>query len=127
MTTKTRKLAKQAAGSVICDGQPLTVIDQAAITARRVEVSCHRCGKIREIDITPAVRMAIDEAAITARRVEVSCHRCGKVTAVDVTPAVKLAIEGAARGVLALPEGDYQVSLIVGYDGAVLSAQLVRG
>ena len=63
MTTKTRKLAKQAAGSVICDGQPLTVIDQAAITARRVEVSCHRCGKIREIDITPAVRMAIDEAA----------------------------------------------------------------
>ena len=94
MATTNRKLSKQPAGSVICDGQTLTVIDQAAITARRVEVSCHRCGK---------------------------------VTAVDVTPAVKLAIEGAARGVLALPEGDYQVSLIVGYDGAVLSAQLVRG
>lgn len=93
MTTKTRKLAKQAAGSVICDGQTLTVIDEAAITARRVEVSCKRCGQVREIDITPAV---------------------------------KKAIEGAARGVLVLPEGDYQVSLIVGYDGAVLSAQLVK-
>ena len=63
MTTKTRKLAKQAAGSVTCDGGPLTVIDQAAITARRVECSCHRCGKLTMIDLTPAVRMAIDEAA----------------------------------------------------------------
>ena len=94
MTTKTRKLAKQAAGSVICDGQPLTVIDQAAIGARRVEVSCKRCGQVREIDVTPAVRIAIDEAT---------------------------------RGVLGLPEGDWRVTLNFGYDGAVLSAQLVRG
>ena len=94
MATTNRKLSKQPAGSVICDGGTLTVIDQAAITARRVEVSCKRCGQVREIDITPAVKKAIGDAA---------------------------------RGVLALPEGDYQVSLIVGYDGAVLSAQLVRG
>jgi hypothetical protein len=94
MTTKTRKLAKQAAGSVICDGQPLTVIDRAAITARRVEVSCKRCGQVREIDVTPAVRLAIDEVE---------------------------------RGVLGLPEGDWRVTLNFGYDGAVLSAQLVRG
>lgn len=93
MGQTTRKLSKQQAGSVICDGAPLTVIDQAAIGARRVEVSCQRCGKVREIDITPSVKLAIDEAE---------------------------------RGVLALPEGDYQVSLIVGYDGAVLSAQLVK-
>ena len=94
MTTKTRKLAKQAAGSVICDGQPLTVIDQAAITARRVECSCHRCGKLTMIDVTPAVRMAIDEAT---------------------------------RGALALPAGEYRAVVNVGYDGAVLSAQLVKG
>ena len=93
MGTKNRKLSKQQAGSVICDGQPLTVIDQAAIGARRVECSCHRCGK---------------------------------VTVIDITPAVKMAIEGAARGALALPQGDYQVSLNIGYDGAVLSAQLVK-
>lgn len=93
MTTKTRKLAKQAAGSVTSDGGPLTVIDLAAITARRVECSCHRCGKVREIDVTPAVRMAIDEAT---------------------------------RGALGLPAGDYHAVVNVGYDGAVLSAQLVR-
>ena len=93
MTTKTRKLAKQAAGSVICDGQPLTVIDRAAITARRVEVSCHRCGKVTVIDLTPAVRLAIEEAA---------------------------------RGALSLPQGDWRVTLNIGYDGAVLSAQLIR-
>lgn len=93
MTTKPRKLAKQQAGSVICDGQPLTVIDKAAITARRVECSCSRCGK---------------------------------QTVIDVTPAVKLAIEEAARGALELPEGDWRVTLNIGYDGAVLSAQLVR-
>ena len=93
MATKTRKLSKQQAGSVICDGQPLTVIDQAAIGARRVECSCHRCGK---------------------------------VTMIDLTPAVKLAIEEAARGALALPQGDWRVTLNFGYDGAVLSAQLIR-
>ena len=58
-----RKMTKQQAGSVICDGGPLTVIDQAAIGARRVECSCKRCGKITVIDVTPAVKMAIDEAA----------------------------------------------------------------
>ena len=93
MGTKNRKLSKQQAGSVICDGQPLTVIDQAAIGARRVECSCHRCGK---------------------------------VTMIDLTPAVKLAIEEAARGALALPQGDWRVTLNFGYDGAVLSAQLIR-
>ena len=93
MATKTRKLSKQQAGSVICDGQPLTVIDKAAIGARRVECSCHRCGK---------------------------------VTMIDLTPAVKLAIEEAARGALALPQGDWRVTLNFGYDGAVLSAQLIR-
>ncbi len=58
-----RRMTKRQAGSVICDGQPLTVIDQAAIGARRVECSCRRCGKITVIDVTPSVRMAIDEAA----------------------------------------------------------------
>lgn len=93
MGTTNRKLSKQQAGSVICDGQPLTVIDQAAIGARRVECSCHRCGK---------------------------------VTVIDITPAVKMAIEGAARGALDLPQGDWRAVVNVGYDGAVLSAQLVR-
>ena len=93
MTTKPRKLTKQAAGSVSCDGQPLTVLD---------------------------------ESAIGARRVECSCSRCGKRTVLDVTPAVKLAIDEAARGALALPEGDWRVTLNIGYDGAVLSAQRVK-
>ncbi len=93
MATTPRRLAKQQAGSVSCNGQPLTVIDRAAIGARRVECSCHRCGKVTVIDITPAVKIAIDEAA---------------------------------RGVLSLPEGDYRVTLNIGYDGAVLSAQLTR-
>lgn len=63
MATKARRMSKRQAGSVICDGGPLTVIDRAAIGARRVECSCHRCGKITVIDVTPAVKMAIDEAA----------------------------------------------------------------
>lgn len=63
MAAKPRRMTKRQAGSVTCDGGPLTVIDQAAIKARRVECSCHRCGKLTVIDITPAVKMAIDEAA----------------------------------------------------------------
>lgn len=92
MATKPRKLSKRQAGSVICDGQPLRVIDESAITPRRVECSCKRCGKLTTIDVMPAVLMAIGEAT---------------------------------RGALALPKGAYHVTLNIGYDGAVLSAQLL--
>ena len=61
MATTNRKLSKQPAGSVICDGGTLTVIDQAAITARRVELAC-QCGRRHMIDATPAVKMAIENA-----------------------------------------------------------------
>lgn len=92
MATNPRKMSKQAAGSVTCDGQPLTVIDESAITPRRVELRC-QCDRRHMIDLTPAVRMAIDEVT---------------------------------RGALSLPEGDWRVTLNIGYDGAVLSAQLIR-
>ena len=92
MAAKPRRMTKRQAGSVICDGQPLTVIDESAITPRRVELRC-QCDRRHMIDVTPAVRMAID----------------------DVT-----------RGALALPQGDWRVTLNIGYDGAVLSAQLIR-
>ena len=45
---------------------------------------------------------------------------------IDVTPAVRMAIDEATRGALALPQGDYAQWSTFGYDGAVLSAQLVR-
>ena len=92
MATNPRRMSKQAAGSVTCDGQPLTVIDESAITPRRVELRC-QCDRRHMIDLTPAVRMAIDEVT---------------------------------RGALSLPEGDWRVTLNIGYDGAVLSAQLIR-
>ena len=61
MATKPRRLSKRLAGSVTCDGQLLTVIDESAITARRVELHC-QCDRRHMIDVTPAVRIAIDEA-----------------------------------------------------------------
>ena len=67
----------------------------------------------------------VDESAITPRRVELRCQ-CDRRHVIDVTPAVKIAIDEAARGALSLPEGDWRVTLNIGYDGAVLSAQLIR-
>ena len=55
MAAKPRRMTKRQAGSVICDGQPLTVIDEAAITPRRVELRC-QCDRRHMIDVTPAVR-----------------------------------------------------------------------
>lgn len=64
MTTKPRRLSKRQVGSVICDGAPLTVIDESAITPKRIEVTCDcGCQRKRVIDVTPAVRTAIEEAA----------------------------------------------------------------
>ena len=60
-----RRMTKQAAGSLTCDGAPLTVIDEAAITTRRVELRC-QCDRRHMIDVTPAVRIAIDEATVGA-------------------------------------------------------------
>jgi hypothetical protein len=57
-------MTKQPAGSVICDGQPLTVIDPAAIMPKRIEVTCDcGCRRKRVIDVTPAVKLAFEEAA----------------------------------------------------------------
>ena len=44
MAAKPRRMTKRQAGSVICDGQPLTVIDQSAITPRRVELRASATG-----------------------------------------------------------------------------------
>ena len=61
MATKPRRMTKQPAGSVTCDGGALTVIDESAITPRRMELRC-QCNRQHMIDVTPAVRIAIDEA-----------------------------------------------------------------
>lgn len=91
MATK-RRLTKQPAGSVTCDGQVLTVIDEAALGARRIAVAC-QCGRRHMIDAAPAVQGAIDAATV---------------------------------GALALPSGEYRAIANVGYNGRVLSIQLVR-
>lgn len=61
MAAKPRRMTKRQAGSVICDGQSLTVIDLGAVTTRRIELRC-QCDRRHMIDVTPAVRIAIDEA-----------------------------------------------------------------
>ena len=63
--TNPRRMAKRQVGSVTCDGGPLTVIDEAAIRPRRVEVRC-QCDRQLMIDVTPAVKMAINEATVGA-------------------------------------------------------------
>ena len=60
MAAKPRKMTKQAAGFVTCNGGALTVIDESAITTRRVVVRC-QCNRQLMIDVTPAIKMAIDE------------------------------------------------------------------
>lgn len=93
MTTTKRKMHKQPAGSVSCDGQPLTVIDAAAIRPKQVALRC-QCGKAHRLDITQAVQQAIASVAV---------------------------------GALCLPDGDWRIVLNIGYTGAVLSAQVLRG
>lgn len=61
MAATPRRMTKRQAGSVICDGGPLTVIDEAAIAPRRIELRC-QCNRQHMIDATPAVRIAIEEA-----------------------------------------------------------------
>ena len=63
MAATPRRMTKRQAGSVTCDGGPLTVIDEDAITPKRIEVTCDcGCKQKRVIDVTPAVKMAIEEA-----------------------------------------------------------------
>lgn len=63
MAQAKRRMSKQRAGSVTSDGGPLTVIDEAAITPKRIEVKC-QCGRRHEFDVTRAVKLAIDESAV---------------------------------------------------------------
>lgn len=103
MATSPRRLSKQAAGSLTCDGDMSIVIAESRLPRRlvvevrtpfRTECQCGRevCGTARkEIDIAPQVQQAVFEAIV---------------------------------GAFQLPTGSYEAMIVTGHAGTFLSGVL---
>ena len=100
MTTKPRRMTKQQAGSVICDGDTSTVIDTKRLPRRLlVEVR-------------------------TPYQTECQCGRevCGTARKqIDIAPLIQEAVEGAIVGAFNLPAGSYEAMIVLGYRGDFIS------
>ena len=103
MATNPRRLSKQAAGSLTCDGDRSIVIDGKRLPRRLVL-----------------------ETRIPYRQ-DCQCGRevCGEVKAkVDIAPHIQQAVDEAIVGAFQLPVGSYEAQIVTGHAGTFLSGVL---
>ncbi len=103
MATSPRRMTKQQAGSVTCDGDVSTVIDTKRLPRRLVL-----------------------ETRIPYRS-ECQCGRelCGEVKAkIDIAPHIQRAVDDAVVGAFQLPAGSYEAQIVLGYRGDFVSGAM---
>ena len=100
MARTPRRMTKQAAGLLTCDGDTSTVIDAKRLPAK-----------------------LILETRIPYRK-ECECGRevIGEVKAkIDIAPHIRKAVEDSIVGAFQLPAGSYEAMIVLGYRGDFIS------